>query len=625
MNAETKPVPGFRYVPERIWKARRLFFGEGRLPQESQIDQALLRSWNRCGDLGRSVDEQVVFEAVEPKALANLLQQRRALLDAAQPALTDLASAVSTAGYAVLLTDAHGCALAVAGDIGQRSRPLREAFRPGVDLSEAVTGTTAMALALAEHRASWVMGPEHYFADNQIFHCCAAPVFDARGHIMAAVDISRDTPGLAASAMNLTLRCAQRIERSLFEREPAFVRITLEADEALQDCSLAFDQDGRWLATSREACRLLGRPHVAEELRFEDLFADRFSSIVSALRRSKADLHVHLQDGVRVRVSKHQCPGAVHPLCALKVVDTAGPASSSAEDPVLRASLERARRAFDAGLPVLVTGETGVGKEVAARTLHQASRRSQGPFMAINCGAIAPELIASELFGHEEGAYTGARRGGAVGKIAIAHGGTVLLDEIGEMPLDLQVALLRVLDSGEVVPVGAIQPTPVDVRFVCATHRDLPALVAAGRFREDLYYRLAAYVLTVPALRERTDFDAVLDALCMQLGSDPGRIGNALRSWLKDLPWPGNVRQLRHALRLSLALADDDEPLNESHFATLQAAPARPAVIGSPAGSLKATEQLAIEAALRQAHGNVTAAAKLLGIGRATLYRRLAK
>jgi transcriptional regulator of acetoin/glycerol metabolism len=217
-----------------------------------------------------------------------------------------------------------------------------------------------------------------------------------------------------------------------------------------------------------------------------------------------------------------------------------------------------------------------------------------------------------------------------VGKVEAAQGGTLLLDEIGDMPLDLQVGLLRVLDSGEVVRVGATQAVQVDVRFVCATHRNLRELVKEGRFREDLYYRIGGFVLEVPPLRARSDFAAVLDALLAEAGCRPQRLDAGVRSALKSASWPGNVRQLRHALRLALALADADEPLGLHHF-QLEASQPLPPATGHHANAQpdeltwEQAQQKAITTALQRTGGNVTAAAALLGVGRSTLYRKLGK
>jgi sigma-54 dependent transcriptional regulator, acetoin dehydrogenase operon transcriptional activator AcoR len=625
------------YAPERIWQARRAFFDNDTAPV-GLIDEPLLRSWQRCRGQGRGAAEQVEFDPVERGALTRLLDSHRALLEAAQPELETLASAVSDAGYAVLLTDAHGRALAVNGRIEGRSEALRRAFRPGVDLSESVIGTNAMSSAIAEQRAVRVLGPEHFFADNQIFHCCAAPVFDPQNRVVGAVDVSRDMPGLAAGALALTQRCAQRIERKLFDALPAFMRLSLEAQDTSDDAWLAFDDDGRLLAANRAARRLVGLDVVSPELGFVDLFDGRFDAFAASKHQGAGELTLRLHGGVQLRakVSVARTAGraafTIHSTPS-PAPATSGPAPTTASgDPVYAADFDRALRAFNAGLPVLVTGETGVGKEVAARALHEAGDRREGPLVALNCGAIAPQLMAAELFGHVDGAFTGARRGGSMGKVEAAHGGTLLLDEIGDMPLDLQVGLLRVLDSGEVVRVGAVRANQVDIRFICATHRDLHAMVAEGRFREDLYYRLSGFLLKVPPLRARSDFDAVLDALLAQAHCKPQRLDAQLRCALKAQPWPGNVRQLRHVLRLALALANPGEPLGLHHFQFNEAELARtPEVRRANANadsadlSWQEAQQIAIAAALQRTRGNITAAAALLGVGRSTLYRKLAK
>ncbi|ROZ66085.1 sigma-54-dependent Fis family transcriptional regulator [Ramlibacter sp. WS9] len=624
-----------RYVPDRVWQARRSFFDEN-VPPVGLIEESLLRSWQRCRGQGRQVTDRVEFDPVARASLSHLLDTHHTLLEAARPELDALGSAVSDAGYAVLLTDAHGRALAVDGRIDRRSEPLRLAFRPGVDLSEASIGTNAMSSAIAEQRPMRVLGPEHFFADNQIFHCCAAPVFDPQGRVIAAVDVSRDMPGLAAGALALTQRCATRIEHRLFDALPAFLRLSLETQDTGDEARLAFDNDGGLLAANLAARRLIGISVISQGLRFTDLFDGRFNAFAAPMNAASSELKLRLHGGVLLRAKAAVAPRIVRP--GLKPPSSTPPSRAAAQpatapvfgDAAFAARFERALRAFNADLPLLVTGETGVGKEVAARTLHDLGNRRDGPLVALNCGAIAPQLMAAELFGHVEGAFTGARRGGSVGKVESAQGGTLLLDEIGDMPLDLQVGLLRVFDSGEVVRVGATQAAKVDVRFVCATHRDLRELVKEGRFREDLYYRLSGFALEVPPLRARSDFGAVLEALLAEAACESRRLGTELRCFLKKRPWPGNVRQLRHALRLALALADVDEPLGRHHFQFEESGPP-PASGGIRAEadgeelSLERAQQAAIAAALQRTGGNVTAAAALLGMGRSTLYRKLGK
>lgn len=606
------------YQPERIWEARQHYF-DGRPLPLGFLAQPLLRSWDRCRQSGRAPQEHVVFDSVERGHLTALLEREHRFLLAASPELDVLAQRVSGVGYAVLLTDAVGQVLAVAGNLDRHSPPMRQAFRPGVDVSEAAIGTSAMSVALAEQRTIRVLGPEHYFANNQIFHCCAAPVFDPRGRLLGTVDVTRDTPELASGVMGLTHQCAQQIEQALFDGLPAFLRIEL-ADA--QGASLAFDRDGHLLAANGAARQLFDMAALNDSCTFEHLFEGRFDTWASRATRSHTLAKpLQLHGGVRL-LGIPRAPSSHGPVVtAVRVATTDPIGKTSPHDTALSPPQRLALRALEAGLPVLVTGETGAGKEVAARALHCASRRAQAPFLAINCGTLTPELVASELFGHVEGAFTGAVRGGSVGKFEAARGGTVFLDEIGDMPLPLQVALLRVLDRGEVLPVGATQPRAVDVQVICATHRHLPKRVAEGSFREDLYYRLCGFVLTVPPLRKRDDFDEVLDTLCQQVGGDARRLSPALRASLKQLPWPGNVRQLQHALTRAFAVVEPWQTLSLADFGQGMDPGSDQPTAAPP--KLQDTERHAVTNALRHTRGNVTAAAALLGMGRATLYRKL--
>lgn len=615
------------YVPEQIWQARRSFFDYGVAP-DGVIDEPVLRSWQSCVALGRDAGEAVEFDQVDRRDLARLLEGERDLVHVAQPVLSALASAVADAGYAVLLTDAQGRVLVVDGDVESRSAPLRQAFRQGVNLSETVIGTNAMSAAMTAQRSVSVLGAEHFFSDNQIFHCCAAPVFDPFGRVVGAVDVSRDMPGLAAGVQALTQHCARRIERGLFDTLPVYLRVKLTMRDAFEDAWLAFDRDAMLVAATPSALSALDLSKVAPGTRFDALFDARFDALVQSAHRG-TPLTLRLQGGVRVTAYAQCSAAAAMPGAALARLGEAQRPVQQFGDTEFEARLSQAQRVHDADLPILITGETGVGKEVAARALHQASNRNRGPFVAINCGAIAPQLMAAELFGYVEGAYTGARRGGSPGKVEAAKGGTLFLDEIGDMPLDLQVGLLRLLDSGEVVRVGAAEAKCVDVRFVCATHRDLRQRVAEGLFREDLYCRISAFTLYVPPLRARNDFGALLDALLARQGCAPDRVSSELRQVLKARHWPGNIRQLSHALRVALAVTEKDELLHPRHFPLnedLAGAPPLPdrSEVEFVGGlDLRAAQRRAIDIALRRTDGNVTAAAKLLGIGRATLYRRL--
>jgi two-component system, NtrC family, response regulator AtoC len=289
-------------------------------------------------------------------------------------------------------------------------------------------------------------------------------------------------------------------------------------------------------------------------------------------------------------------PGAVHDMAALRRL---------------------LQRAAPSPLPILLTGETGVGKSTMARLIHEVSGRA-GALVVVDCGAIPPTLVESHLFGHLAGSFTGAA-GDAKGALAAADGGTVFLDEIGELPLAVQPRLLRALQNSEVQPIGATLPVPLDLRFVAATCRDLERDVANGRFREDLYFRLAGLVATVPPLRTRTDeFPEIVAMLLADLSKDlrrelPELAPDAL-AWLQGQPWPGNLRELRNVLQRAVVLGDRLDASTLSQCAGT----------GHPRrGDAERSERERISDALRACAGNQTQAARMLGVSRRTLVSRL--
>jgi sigma-54 dependent transcriptional regulator, acetoin dehydrogenase operon transcriptional activator AcoR len=306
------------------------------------------------------------------------------------------------------------------------------------------------------------------------------------------------------------------------------------------------------------------------------------------------------------------------------------------ESALMQKTRERARKMAMVGAPILIEGETGVGKELFARAIYGAIRTACGPFVPVNCGGMPRDLVGSEIFGYAKGAFTGAKEQGHAGKIEAADGGVLCLDEIGEMPLDLQPFLLRVLEDGVVYRLGSNEGRAVHIRLVAMTHRDLLAEVNAGRFRRDLYYRIASMRLLIPPLRDRGD-DVVLLAhhfaglAAAGLNRPVPRFDDKVLDLFRAYSWPGNVRELRNVIENMILLGDsselqvEDVPMEVRRqvnppVATLASEPS-----SSASPKLKQNERAAIESALAKTGGKLTAAAKLLGIARATLYRKLAQ
>ena len=309
-----------------------------------------------------------------------------------------------------------------------------------------------------------------------------------------------------------------------------------------------------------------------------------------------------------------------------------------AEAQATRAAIRLAERAAQSNIPVLIEGESGVGKEVFAQGVHAASARAGGPFIAVNCGALPENLVESILFGHEKGAFTGAvaKR---IGKFEEADGGTLFLDEIGELPLDAQVKLLRAVQEGEVDPVGGAKTVKSDFRLISATNRDLATRVGEGAFREDLYYRISVYPLTLPPLRDRqADIAPLARRFMSRFAAEEGKqitmIDEAAEAMLTAAPWPGNVRQLENAVYRAVVMAEG-EVLSTADFTHIRPAAAAPADMNgvqrdkgffAPSGHIRPLAEIELEAmttALDRYDGSMSEAARRLGIGRSTLYRRL--
>ncbi len=395
----------------------------------------------------------------------------------------------------------------------------------------------------------------------------------------------------------------------------------------------------------------LSRAHLQLVLR-EDAVSvvDLGSANGTSLRGARLPSHVPVEIAANEQLAAGDLTlvlQEINPL-APPVVATARPSSRLAGDaptpvildPEMKRLYALATRIARGSIPVLLVGETGTGKEVFAEYLHAASPRRGGPLVRVNCAALTDSLVESELFGHEKGAFTGAQRERR-GLLESGDGGTVFLDEIGEVPLGMQAKLLRVLEEGKLLRVGASAPRPIDVRFIAATNRDLEDEVDAGRFRRDLYFRLAGAVLSIPPLRDRPDeIEPIAEQFAMQAARQLDRptpsLTDAARATLRGKPWPGNVRELRNVIERAVLLADTSIDVEHLMFGGSAAAtpppvsePASPSPAPAESAEPPLADQLAslerdrIIEALDRCNGNQTRAAEMLGMPRRTLIKRL--
>ncbi|NKJ46859.1 sigma-54-dependent Fis family transcriptional regulator [Burkholderia sp. SG-MS1] len=635
----------------------------------------------RSLEIGLRASETPDFQPLRAPALRELVERNQSLYTHALPVMETLHAQIVDTQSMVLLTDNHGVILHSLGDSDFVEKANRVALCPGVSWAEADRGTNAIGTALVDRQPTVVHADEHFLHANRILTCSCAPIADPFGRTIGALDVSGDTRGFHKHTLALVRMSAQMIENHLFSNQFAdAIRVHFHARAefigTLFEGLAAFAPDGVFLSANRSALFQFGQP-LAELQRqpFEALFGIAFAALLQQIARAPGEsILLTLPSGVRVVArGEYAAPryvahvvapvediggtmraalpgGARHapPRCA----DAAPPATLETldtGDAQVAAILRRVAKLRGRDIPILVLGKTGTGKEWLARAIHHDSPRRAAPFVALNCASLPDTLIEAELFGYEDGAFTGAKKRGSVGKIVQADGGTLFLDEIGDMPLAQQVRLMRVLQERTVVPLGGTRPIPVDLRIVCATHRNLREMIDAGTFREDLYYRINGLVVTLPALHERTDL-AVLVTRMLALQQEgehlPRRVSAAVLARFEQCRWPGNLRQLANVLRTASIMAEGAEQIEvddlpddflQDCVKTTDGASARSAVAGSDndvdrdgTGTVRGAparmedwQATLIAETLARLDGNVSAAARELGLARNTVYRYL--
>ncbi|MFT4063849.1 sigma-54-dependent Fis family transcriptional regulator [Paraburkholderia sp.] len=624
---------------------------EGRLPAPANSPR-LVSSWQRSYEQYRLDPGSVIGPRVLSSAeLREVQGKEEAFLRASGQCLTRLHEMIRVADYCVMLSDAHGVTIDYRIDRDRRNDFKHAGLYIGSCWSEREEGTCGIANVLTDLAPITVHKTDHFRAAFTTLTCSASPIFAPTGELIGVLDASairspdnRDSQGLV---FQLVRQSASLIEDGYFLNQTAqhwilFGHQNRHFVEAQPEVLIAFDECGNIAAANRKAhesiAGLDGPRHIDElfdtsDVRLHDVA--RTDMIVALrLRATGAMLYAR----IRAPMKRAARPAFAARQSELRTDNSLGAMSRflHSQDERIARNAEVALRIAGKRLPILLLGETGVGKEVFARAVHDSGSRRTRPFVAVNCGAIPEPLIESELFGYAPGAFTGARSRGARGKIALAHSGTLFLDEIGDMPLGLQTRLLRVLAEGEVVPLGGDTPVRVDIDVICATHRDLMQMVEAGSFREDLYYRLNGATLRMPPLRERADIRDVIDAVFNEEAQAAGHVlmlDPQLAERLAAFAWPGNIRQLRNVLRYACAVCDSARvelrhvsPDVAAQLACVAAPVATPAITTDPARRAAADDERArIVAALTRCHWRPNAAAQALGMSRATLYRRIAR
>ena len=616
-------------------------------PNESVLthDDVIRNSWMRC------IHEHKLDPTRSQEAIILPYHQLREhqdqiddFLHIARHGLETLYHQVTGLGYAVLLTDAHGVTVDFIGDI-QLDKSLRKAgLYLGSNWNEMVAGTCGVGTCITTGVALTVHLNDHFDATHIPLTCTAAPIFDPQGKLKAVLDISALTSPHHKESQHLALQLVKMFAHQI-ENAHFLHRFTQDWILRLSLAPEFLEVDPEFLVAVDTAGKIIGHNHRAQLLFCEDgetnligrsvdqilnLAIDELPRFVSAKPADRRAVRMHGSQKLLFvsALSPTKVQAGSHAGKAEMVIP-APLAALSGGDTTLDRQIDRAAKLVNSPISVLITGETGSGKEFFAKALHKSSERRDGPFIPVNCAAIPENLIESELFGYTAGSFSGAATKGKRGLIQEADGGTLFLDEIGDMPKPLQARLLRVLSEREVLPIGATQAAPVNIRVVAATHCDLENLVVAGLFRDDLYYRLCGAHFTLPPLRDRKDMAWVIDrvlAINAKQNASPfvPELDKEAREILVRHRWPGNLRELNNVIAFATSVSSEklilatDLPeylLSTERFSELD--------LPVDTDSVFDHEKSRLLALLRGCRWNVTAAAQQMGISRVTIYKKM--
>ena len=617
------------------------------------VRREILESWTRSLASGIDATAELAPLDENEDILEASRQKNSDLRAAAKHPFEKMAPLLSEANALLILTDAEGLVLEQIGDLRTHYAARSIHLIRGGKWDEAAIGTNGIGTAIRSGRPTLVHASEHFCQGIKAWTCAAAPIRDpVDQRIIGAVDLSGPPAIFRPHNVAMIASVAREIEAALAEREEMRRTRLLEAfldngpARGSRDAVLILDRIGRVMyhripsdaPRDQMAPKLsLGQKFIPLSVSMSD--EDIARAIPPDLRLSgisRLFLDGEFSGAALVlppRIRAVAAPAAE----PFRIPPRAGAAHDEllmvGQAPKFSTAVDLARRAASAGSVVLIQGETGVGKELFARLIHSAApHKGRAPFVTVNCGAISGELFGSELFGHAPGAFTGATRDGKPGKFEQADGGVLCLDEIGEMPLELQPYLLRVLEQRAVYRIGCSRRRQVDVQLVAMTNRDLSQEVEAGRFRRDLYYRLGAITIEVPPLRERqSDIPALADhfnnAVAARLKREPLPLSEEAAQLMAQYGWPGNVREMRNMFeRLHLMLSGGTVTAEDLPKA-MRNAVSVPAVAAAPETAalvnLTDVEEQAIRRTLIAEQGNLSRVANALGISRPTLYRKL--
>ena len=646
---------GFRTLyTRRLWEQ----FTEGKPIAPDSLPDYVYRSWVLCRENGLTPKDLPEPKRLAPEELEALQAEHHELLEIAKPVLNMILLSTSDTQPIVILTSARGVILHVIGS--EESLSVQETFynTPGVVCDDKTLGVRATTLALHEKQPISLCGSEHYL---EIFHeslCYAAPVHDHTGEIIASISIATSLKKYHPHTMAMLTAAAENIsmqmqKKDLDKKKGYLSSLVYSICNVLPEGIVALDMKNTIVYVNHAAEEifnlashdLVGKPvtdfiHKASMEELAQSISSRKQNNIPILIKDKSVENKYLcriqplTQGAREQIGMTLFLASDEQI--LKGITQVGGNRAYyhlddilGESPQMKQCIKLAQKIARKATRILITGESGTGKELFAQALHNAGPRRSGPFVAISCASIPRELVEAELFGYVSGSFTGASKGGAVGKFELAQNGTLFLDEINSLPLEAQGKLLRALQQNEIVRVGGKAPVPVNAHVISATNVSLPELVGARMFREDLLYRLNSVEIHIPALRERPgDIEILIRHFVNAYAKSQKRQITISQTWLDAMlehTWTGNVRELENACEYALIVC-------EGNTLQLRHIPSSLMDVGSMQDAGPRTIQCDhvddaykkwLCKALESCNSNITAAADKFGISRSTLYRKI--
>ena len=619
-------------------------------------NEIVSRSLNRCIKYHIEKGIPKPKRTLSRKELHNLIKGNIDIIKIAKPFMEILYDFLSGSGFSLYLTDKNGIVLTIIGDKDILIEQAKAGITEGADMSEKSAGTNAAGTALLENLSVQLSGKEHFINTFQIYTCCASVIHNAQGDIIGCLTLTGKrqlahphTLGLVVSAVK-SIENRLKLNKSqneLFKAYQYLNKIMNSMDFGI----FAVDDRGIVKAINNSACSLLGInqkdiidknvhkvlhnwQYILDELKSGNVYTDK--EILYSDEKKRFNLNVYpIKDKSNTVTGMVVIFKDIQNVYNLVNKYTSGSAAYTFDDIIGDSEKminlkEQLKSISNSPSTVLIQGESGTGKELIAQSIHNDSNRKNKSFIAINCGAIPKNLIESELFGYEDGAFTGAKRGGRAGKFELANGGTLFLDEIGEMPLDMQVNLLRVLQENCITRIGGNKYIKIDVRIIAATNKNLREKIKKGTFREDLYYRLNVIPIYVPPLRERDmDIKILIDYFlkikAFKLKKPIPIVRPDIYQKLLNHNWPGNVRELENCIENIVNMNGNTSFDFQNNLSVNKQTSPCTTNLKYDMCSLEKWEKKAIINCINNCNHNMSKASKILEINRSTLYKKIKK